>query len=142
MLRKGGVGDIDTIVDIWLWASLQSHDFIEAASWWQAQETLRIRYLQYASIWVFEEKGELLGFMGLMDNYLAALFVRPENQQQGVGHALLQQAKRHASTLYTKIFVENRAAVQFYLHHGFVIVAEEMDPLTNHPQYKMCFNVA
>ncbi len=77
MLRPSRPEDMEEIVEIWLLASLQAHDFVDASCWWQAQEDLRTRYLNRAAIWVFEERGDLLGFMALVDNYLAALFVRP-----------------------------------------------------------------
>jgi putative acetyltransferase len=129
---------MDEIVEIWLLASLQAHDFVDASCWWQAQEDLRTRYLERARIWVFEERGELLGFMALADDYLAALFVRPDRQGRGVGHALLQEAKLQGARLHARVFVENEQAVRFYRRRGFVIEREEFDPLTGHPQYKMC----
>ena len=97
MLRASRPEDMEEIVEIWLLASLQAHDFVDASCWWQAQEELRTRYLDHARIWVFEERGELLGFMALVDDYLAALFVRPDRQGRGVGHALLQEAKQRGA---------------------------------------------
>ena len=138
MLRPSQSEDMEEIVEIWLLASLQAHDFVDASCWWQAQEDLRTRYLDHARIWVFEERGELLGFMALVDDYLAALFVRPDRQGRGVGHALLQEAKAQGARLHARVFVENAQAVRFYRRHGFVIQGEESDPLTGHPQYKMC----
>ena len=74
MLRPSRPEDMEEIIEIWLLASLQAHDFVDASCWWQAQEDLRTRYLDRAAIWVFEERGELLGFMALVDDFLAALF--------------------------------------------------------------------
>ncbi len=56
MLRASRSDDMDEIVEIWLLASLQAHDFVDASCWWQAQEDLRTRYLDHARIWVFEER--------------------------------------------------------------------------------------
>ena len=137
MLRASRSDDMDEIVEIWLLASLQAHDFVDASCWWQAQEDLRTRYLDHARIWVFEERGELLGFMALVEDYLAALFVRPDRQGRGVGHALLQEAKRQGASLHARVFVENDQAVRFYRRHGFRIGNEVSDPLTGHPQYEM-----
>jgi len=95
---------MDEIADIWLLASLQAHDFVDASCWWRTQEALRSRYLDHARIWVFEEQDHLLGFIALIDDYLAALYVRPERQGQGVGHALLQQAKLQQSSLYARVY--------------------------------------
>ncbi|WP_421193775.1 GNAT family N-acetyltransferase [Aeromonas enteropelogenes] len=137
MLRPSSPKDMEEIVEIWLLASLQAHDFVDASCWWQAQEELRSRYLDRARIWVFEEHGDLLGFIALVDDYLAALFVRPDRQGRGVGHALLQEAKRQGASLYARVFVENEPAVRFYRRHGFMIEGEESDPFTGHPQYRM-----
>ena len=100
MLRQSRPEDMEEIVEIWLLASLQAHDFVDASCWWQAQEELRTRYLDHARIWVFEERGDLLGFMALVDDYLAALFVRPDRQGRG-GHALLQEARSRCAELHT-----------------------------------------
>ncbi|MFM4705298.1 GNAT family N-acetyltransferase [Aeromonas bivalvium] len=137
MLRASRAEDMDGIVEIWLLASLQSHDFVDASVWWKAQEELRTRYLEQARIWVHEEGGELQGFIALVDDYLAALFVRPERQGQGVGHALLQAAKGEARSLHARVFTENEPAVRFYRQHGFIIDGETQDPLTGHGQYRM-----
>ena len=64
MLRQSRPEDMEEIVEIWLLASLQAHDFVDASCWWQAQEELRTRYLDHARIWVFEERGDLLGING------------------------------------------------------------------------------
>ncbi|MDO2947054.1 GNAT family N-acetyltransferase [Aeromonas simiae] len=135
MIRLGVEKDMDAVLEIWLLASLQSHDFVNASSWWQVQEDLRVRYLEQSTIWVCEERGELLGFMALADDYLAALFVRPDRQGRGVGHALLTKAKGLLSELRAKVYVENDEAVRFYRHHGFVIEGEELDPMTGHSLY-------
>lgn len=127
---------MEKIIEIWLLTSLQAHDFVDASCWWQALEDMRIRYLERATIWVFEERGDLLGCMALVDDYIAALFVRPDRQGCGIGHALLQEAKRQGASL-ARVFVENTQAVHFYQCHGFVIEAEESDPITGHPQYRM-----
>ncbi|MGB6190424.1 MAG: GNAT family N-acetyltransferase [Aeromonas molluscorum] len=137
MLRASRAQDMDAILDIWLLASLQSHDFVDASVWWQAQELLRSRYLTRAEVWVYEDDGELQGFIALVDDYLAALFVRPDSQGRGIGHALLQNAKTQVTSLHARVFTENDPAVRFYRQHGFVIDGEEPDPLTGHGQYRM-----
>ena len=54
-MRQSRPEDMEEIVEIWLLASLQAHDFVDASCWWQAQEELRTRYLDHARIWVFDE---------------------------------------------------------------------------------------
>ncbi|MBZ6067155.1 GNAT family N-acetyltransferase [Aeromonas schubertii] len=139
MIRPAQTQDMDAVLEIWLLASLQSHDFVDASSWWRVQEELRIRYLDKAEIWVCDERGDLLGFMALVDDYLAALFVRPDRQGRGVGHALLARAKALLPQLRAKVYAENDEALRFYRHHGFRIQGEETDPLTGHHLYLIEF---
>ncbi|OIN06523.1 N-acetyltransferase [Oceanisphaera psychrotolerans] len=142
MIRQATPEDTDAILEVWLLASLQAHDFIPAAFWWQQQEEMRARYLPAAQIWVCECHGGIQGFVALVDNYLAALFVRPEYQQKGIGKALLAMAKSQRRWLSLRVYCENDAAVSFYRRHGFVIIEESLDPATGQPELHMKYKVA
>lgn len=49
--------------------------------------------------------------------FVTALYVR--NKRQGIGSALLDEAKRHRNALSLWTFQANTAAQRFYLRHGF-----------------------
>lgn len=134
MIRQAKSCDADAILDVWLLASLQAHDFIPAAFWWQQQEAMRARYLPAADIWLWERQGEVQGFVALVDNYLAALFVRPDCQQQGIGKALLDLAKRQRRHLRVNVYCENDIAVNFYLKQGFTVIAEGTEVASAQPE--------
>ena len=140
MIRQARPEDTDAILDVWLLASLQAHDFVPAAYWWQQQEQMRARYLPLAEVWVYEREGNIQGFVALADNYLAALFVRPDCQQRGIGRALMATAKRRRRQLLLKVYCENDIAVNFYRQHGFAVTDESTDPGTGQPQLCMGFN--
>ena len=137
MIRQATPDDADTILDVWLLASLQAHDFIPAAFWWQQQEAMRARYLPAAQIWVCERQGEVQGFVALVNDYVAALFVRPDCQQNGIGRALLDTAKQQRHTLTLRVYCENDIAVNFYCNQGFSIIAEGTDAATSQPELYM-----
>ncbi|MFD1008953.1 N-acetyltransferase [Oceanisphaera ostreae] len=137
MIRHAMPNDADAILNVWLLASLQAHDFIPAAFWWQQQEAMRARYLPLAEIWVYERQNEVQGFVALVDNYLAALFVRPDCQQSGIGRALLDRAKQQRNQLSLKVFCENDIAVNFYRTQGFSVIAEGTDAATSQPELYM-----
>lgn len=137
MIRQAMPKDADAILDVWLLASLQAHDFIPAAFWWQQQEAMRARYLPMAEIWVCERHNQVQGFVALVDNYLAALFVRPDCQQNGIGKALLDNAKQQRDQLSLKVFCENDIAVHFYTQQHFKVVGEGVDAATHQPELYM-----
>ncbi|WP_417615699.1 N-acetyltransferase [Oceanisphaera sp.] len=137
MIRQATACDADAILNVWLLASLQAHDFIPAAFWWQQQEAMRARYLPAAQIWVCERQGEVQGFVALVEDYIAALFVRPDCQQSGIGRALLDTAKQQRNKLTLKVYCKNDIAVNFYCDQGFSIIAEGTDAATSQPELYM-----
>lgn len=94
-------------------------------------------YLPAAQTWVYEREGQLLGFISLVDDVLAAIFVSPERQGEGIGSALLEQAKRVRPQLQLTVYVANHASVAFYLCNGFEVTAQGLDEHTGHPELTM-----
>ena len=140
MIRVARPEDDAAISELWLLASLQAHDFIDAGCWWRQQAALRARYLPVAEIWVYERDQELQGFMALVDDYLAALFVRPDSQQQGIGSALLDTAKSLRSQLTVQVYCENDIAMNFYLKQGFSVVQESVDASSHQPLLYLAYS--
>lgn len=79
------------------------------------------------TVWVAEQQGKRVGFAAVLenDNFLHSLYVDPDCQRSGVGSALLQFVQsRFTSTGALKCLLHNRAAQQFYRHHGWQSVAQ------------------
>jgi ribosomal protein S18 acetylase RimI-like enzyme len=78
-------------------------------------------------LWVAEDSGQMVGFAfsWVCDDlwFLAQLFISPQRQSQGVGHALISRTLQHAhkSGAKTKAlitFTFNRASQSLYIRHG------------------------
>lgn len=59
--------------------------------------------------------------------HIVTIDLRPQNRQQGLGSALLQQAEawliqQGADTVFLETAADNRAAISFYRKHGFRLV--------------------
>ena len=79
--------------------------------------------LPYNEVWVAEEGGRVIGFTGLGDDSVRHLWVLPEEQDRGVGTALLELAKgRRPEGLQLWVFQRNVGARRFYERHGFTLV--------------------
>lgn len=137
MIRPFTAADAQQAVSIWLAGSLQAHHFIEREYWESQQEAMAERYLPSAQTYVLEEQGRLLGFVSLMDDYLAAIFVDPTEQQRGLGQRLLNYAKELRSQLQLKVYTANEPAVRFYQKHGFSIIEETRDEATGASEWVM-----
>ena len=83
---------------------------------------------EHEEVWVADEDGRLLGFLGIEHStnldapVLEKLYVEPAEQNRGVGSALLDKAKAlRPEELYLWVFQKNPAR-RLYERNGFVLV--------------------
>ncbi len=70
-----------------------------------------------------------VGFIGMLDDYIAGIFVLKDYRALGIGKRFTKvQAEHEKLTLNV---YQNTAAIAFYLKHGFTIVSEQLDSDTN-----------
>lgn len=105
MIRRMGKGDLDAVAAIWLDANREAHDFIPAAYWLGHFEEVRTA-LARAEVWVFETeaRAEISGFIGLLGDYIAGIFVRREARSGGVGRQLLDHVKTSRGQLRLQVY--------------------------------------
>jgi GNAT superfamily N-acetyltransferase len=71
-------------------------------------------------IWVAERDGRVVGYLGLSEKTVEALYVTPGEQNRGLGSALLDHAKSlRPAGLDLWVFQANEGARRFYERHGF-----------------------
>ena len=115
MIRRMGKGDLDAVAAIWLDANREAHDFIPAAYWLGHFEEVRTA-LARAEVWGFETeaRAEISGFIGLLGDYIAGIFVRREARSGGVGRQLLDHVKTSRGQLRLQVYRKNLRAAAFY----------------------------
>ncbi|WP_172562942.1 N-acetyltransferase [Vibrio furnissii] len=137
MIRKYNENEMDSVLEIWLSASVQAHDFISPEFWESQVENMRNIYIPASETYVYEVESKVVGFYALYENSLAAIFVSPELQGKGIGKQLLSHAKTQRAELSLAVYKENQASYQFYLSQGFKVLSEQLDEHTGHPEYTM-----
>lgn len=131
--------DTDRVVRIWLEASILSHHFIPAMYWIGKQEEMKNVYLPASTTYVYvdEQTGLVQGFISMVDNYLAALFVIPEAQGKGIGTALMDYVKKKHPEIALKVYAKNEPSVAFYEKQGFRLVEEQIEEETAEKEFVM-----
>lgn len=66
--------DIDTVMRIWLESNIKTHYFIPASYWKGQYEEVKL-LIADAEIYVCEKADKIVGFIGLIENYIAGIFV-------------------------------------------------------------------
>ncbi len=128
--------DINEIMDIWLKENKGTHNYIPETYWDNYFEDVRKEILK-AEIYVYKEKEDICGFIGLSSTYIAGIFVKKEKQSMGIGRKLIQYCKAKYPELILKVYEKNQRAIAFYEREGFKIVKEEIDKTTNEKEYVM-----
>jgi putative acetyltransferase len=137
MIRAYKDTDIDTLVDIWYKGSLQAHNFIDSDYWTSQIVEMKEKYIPMAETHVITNQSKIVGFISMVDNYLAALFIDTAHQNNGAGKKLLDFEKGRRSVIQLKVYKENLSAVRFYEKNEFVIKKELTDEQTDKQEYLM-----
>ena len=136
MIRRFENKDLNQVMSIWLQVNMESHSFIEADYWKNNYEMVR-EMIPKAEVLVSEENGQIRGFIGLIDTYIAEIFVRAAEQSKGVGTGLLHTVMKSRDNLRLNVYKKNMRAVSFYQHYGFQIKNQEIDESTSEEEYMM-----
>ncbi|MGG0642578.1 GNAT family N-acetyltransferase [Sporosarcina gallistercoris] len=140
MIRAFEESDMDTVVAIWYKGSLQAHHFIVADYWASQVMDMREKYIPMSETHVLTTHSKVIGFISMVDNYLAALFIDTEWQNKGAGKQLLDFEKGRKSTIQVKVYKENLSAIRFYRKNTFVVKEEITDEQTDQREYLMEWN--
>ena len=136
MIRKLRKTDLDEVAYIWLHTNKKAHDFI-AETYWDEHFEMVEGMLGDAEIYVFEEQGQIKGFVGLDGEYIAGIFVREKEQSLGIGKQLLDFAKSLKGQLKLNVYQKNERAIKFYTREQFEIQDEQTDGATGEAEYLM-----
>ena len=125
MIRKLRKTDLDEVAYIWL------------ETYWDEHFEMVEGMLGDAEIYVFEEQGQIKGFVGLDGEYIAGIFVREKEQSLGIGKQLLDFVKSLKGQLKLNVYQKNERAIKFYTREQFEIQDEQTDEATGEAEYLM-----
>lgn len=136
MIRELRKVDINKVAEIWLDTNIKTHYFISAQYWKSNFELVKELLLQ-ATVYVYEDKQEIQGFIGLSNEYIEGIFVSAEMQSQGIGKILLNYVKGKRNKLILNVYQKNTRAISFYQREGFEIQHSGFDEATKEKEYVM-----
>ncbi len=137
MIRESEPEDIHDVLDVWLFASIQAHGFMDRTFWESNMDAMRDIYIPGSDTYVFKENETIKGFFCLHGDVLAAMFVAPEFQGKGIGRKLMDKAKSLRNRLELTVYKENPKSMAFYQRCGFEIITEKVDDPTGHMEVLM-----
>ncbi len=139
MIRKFEEKDTKRVMQIWLEVNIEVHDFVLSDYWLSQYQSVQEQLLQ-ADIYVYEQDKRIQGFVGMLDDYLAGIFVDKKCRSMGIGKDLLECVKENYPAFTLNVYQKNRRAVDFYLREGLSVVSKGFDEDTAESDYTMAWN--
>ena len=93
MIRTYQPADLERLMQLWMQGNLQAHPFVPASDWEENAPAVR-QLLPQARLFLYEDAEGVQGFLGLVDGYIAGIFVDAAARSKGIGHALIERAKQ------------------------------------------------
>lgn len=120
-IRPATPADRDALLALWLRSVRATHIFLTEADITALIPAVRDGALVMLEIWVWVDSDDRpLGFMGLDDAKLEALFIDPDHAGKGGGKQLVAHARSLKGPLAVDVNEQNPEALGFYLTQGFV----------------------
>lgn len=136
MIRKFEEKDSDRVMQIWLSGNIEAHDFVPKDYWLENYQSVKEQLLQ-ADVYVYEQDGEVQGFVGMTGNYLAGIFVDKKFRSKGLGKELLDCIKKNYPVFTLNVYKKNTRAVEFYLREGLTVSEAGIDEDTSEADFTM-----
>jgi putative acetyltransferase len=138
-IRKYRNSDLEELLSSWENASKLAHPFLTNDLLESTRKNIPVVLLPKADTWVYEREGVVVGFISLVGNEVAALFVQPAFHGTGAGRALVDKARELHGDLEVEVFEVNSIGLQFYLKYGFVPFLEKNHEITNKKVVRLRF---
>lgn len=121
-IRKAQLVDHPVLLNIWEQSVRASHNFLSEQDINSLLPIVSDQALPKLEVWVLCDRASMpIGFMGLDNNKVEALFITPSSLRQGGGKALLEHARELKGGLQVDVNEQNPSAIAFYLSNGFVV---------------------
>jgi putative acetyltransferase len=132
--------EYNQIIEIWELSVKATHDFLSHDDFDYYKQMIENKYIDNVQLYaVRNDVDKILGFMGILDDKIEMLFVRPEEMRKGIGKFLVDYAIGELRIKKVDVNEQNGDAIAFYKKCGFVAY-ERMDKdneMKNYPILKM-----
>ena len=139
MIRPFKTEDLDDVMRIWLDTNVKTHEYI-AEKYWMDNFAMVRKMIPNSEVYVFDDGSEIQAFVGIVNGYIAGIFVTESMQSKGIGKQLLEMCKEHYSKLTLNVYEKNQRAISFYMREGFSVKGKQVDKKTGEAEMLLCWN--
>lgn len=135
-IRSFVPGDRARVLELWLQGNRAGHPFI-APDYWTEKLPDMAEIIPQAQVYVWEENGLIMGFVGLSGGEMAGLFVDRGHWGRGIGGELVAHCQSLRKPLTLWVYEKNHGATAFYEKLGFTVSGRGVDEETGEAELSM-----
>ena len=127
-ISKAQTDDYDELIHLWEESVRATHKFLSEKDIADYKLLIYDYYFDTQNLYYLKDEAKIQGFIGLIDDFIQMLFVRPDLIGQGIGKTLIDFAVEEHGAKTVDVNEQNVNAVGFYQKLGFhVVERSEMD---------------
>jgi len=115
------LSDYPALISLWESSVRATHHFLSEADIQSYKKLIFNTYLDQVELFCLKHDNEIIGFMGLSEDFLQMLFIHPNFRGKGVGKQLISFAIKNKNITKVDVNEQNKQAFGFYKHLGFQI---------------------
>jgi len=128
LILKAQSEDYAKLIQLWEESVRATHQFLSEKDIADYKLLIYDYYFDTQNLYYILAKNQIQGFIGLNDDFIQMLFVRPDLIGQGIGKTLINFAVKEHDAKTVDVNEQNVNAVGFYQKLGFHVVERfEMD---------------
>lgn len=136
MIREFRMSDVEQVMKLWLAGNKDAHSFVPEDYWHFHYSEVQEALLK-AEVFVYDTGEKIQGFVGMINEYIAGIFVDKDFRSHGIGAQLLNYIKQRHDRLSLEVYQKNVRAIAFYHRENFSILSEASDEDTGENEYIM-----
>lgn len=140
MIRKHNPKDLEQILDVWYKSSSLAHPFLDLGYVEKVKDDMRNLYIPDSDTWVYIKNNTIVGFISMMGNEIAGLFVLPNHHSKGIGTQLVNLVSKLHNELDVEVFAKNVIGRAFYKKYGFKLIDRFLHEESNNEVLKLAYN--
>lgn len=123
--------DYSEMMEVWEASVRATHHFLKEDDILFFKKMIPEKYLDATRLYVVRgDMTKILGFLGVSNDGIEMLFIRPEARGKGIGKIFLDYAVKKLRLDKVDVNEQNEQAVGFYLKYGFKIIGRsELDDI-------------
>lgn len=118
--------ELNELAEIWLESNIETHSYINQ-NYWKDNLPFVKEAFKNARLFVVDNNNEILGFCGMIDSYIAGIFIKENYRGEGYGTQLLDILKEKYDILTLKVYDKNKKAINFYHKNNFIKIDNSFD---------------